>query len=744
MNHTDELTTLFRLTDNQKKALKRLGLFTVRDLFYYFPHRYGDFSKLTNIANIQEGDQPIIYAEVTKMAMRKSYTTGKTMAEATLTDAQGDTIKATWFAQPYIAKMLPEGTQAKFTGSVSERSGSLYLSNPEYHVQKDGIPIEKTGDLFREEISELILYPVYKETKGITSKWLYHKVKKLIADGYLSVFDETIPEDILAKYSLPPIDSALIYMHSPKKLTDADAARKRFAFEEVFYIQLVKQDERRKYRESGSFVIQPDKTKMRKFEESLGFTLTNGQQKAISHILGDMGSDEPMSRLLEGDVGSGKTVVAAYAAYATVLTRPKDQSFGSLQVAYMAPTEILAKQIFNEFVSLLGQFNITVGLITGKTCLKFPSKTEDGPTKVSKAQLKKWVANGEVQVLIGTHALISKGVFFENLGLAVIDEQHRFGKNQRAKLRSKPQDKKEAMKMKTTPKVQKKGLTKNEEILPHLLSMTATPIPRTLALTIYGDLDLTVLDELPPGRKRIETRLVDPTEEAREAAYEEIRERLSEGRQLYVICPRIFAADPKKAKALVLKSVVEEAERLDKQVFPDYSVGVLHSKMKKEEKEEEMKKFADHEYDILVSTTVVEVGVNVPNATSIIIEGAERYGLSQLHQLRGRVMRSSYQPYCYLFADVKSEATKERLSALMEAKNGFELAEYDLQFRGTGEMMGNKQSGVSDLAMEAIRNIKLVEAARDEAKQMIEQEDMKQYPALRKHFKNVKKTMYLE
>jgi len=741
MKLSDPLAKLFRTTDVQKKALERLGLSTVQDLFYYFPNRYGDFSKLSYIQTIQKGDTPIIYAEVTKISMKKAYRTGVAMTEATLEDSNGDTIKAVWYSQPYIAKMLPVGTQAKFVGAVSERAGSPYLTNPEYYVEKDGIPVSKTGPLLAEESQELVLYPVYKETKGITSKWLYHKIKKLVADGYLDLFEETIPENILKKYKLPGLQHALIYIHSPKRTEDAEAARKRFAFEEVFLIQLVKQSQRQAYKESGSFVVDPDKKKLAKFEDSLGFTLTNGQKKAVASIFSDLGSETPMSRLLEGDVGSGKTIVAAYAAYATAITRPKDQTFGSLQVGYMAPTEILAKQIFNDFVELFGPFGITVGLITGKTCLKYPSKTSDGPTKISKAQLKKWVANGEVKILVGTHALISKGVLFENLGMVVIDEQHRFGKKQRAALRAKPTEKKAAIKK---SKIIKKGLADNDEILPHLLSMTATPIPRTLALTIYGDLDLTVLDEMPPGRKKVITELVDPIQESREDAYEKIRERLAEGRQMYVICPRIFEADPLKTKSLLVKSAVAEAKRLKRDVFPDYRIGVLHSKMKKEEKEEVMQQFTDHKIDILVSTTVVEVGVNVPNATNIIIEGAERYGLSQLHQLRGRVIRSTYQPYCYLFADVKSEKTKERLDALTTAKNGFELAEYDLQFRGTGEMMGNKQSGVSDLAMEAIRNIKLVEAAREEAKNIVESNTLSDYSSLQSRFDNIQETMYLE
>ena len=743
MNLDTPLVKLFRTTETQKKALARLGLYSGRDLLYYFPARYGDFSKLSYIKDVSKGEQPIIYAEVTHISMKKAWKTKMSMTEATLKDSEGQTIKAIWYSQPYIAKMLPVGSAAKFMGTVNERSGKLYLANPEYDVI-DKIPIDKSGDLFAGKADELLLYPVYRETKGLTSKWIFHKIKKLVADGYLEDLEDSLPKELLEKYNLPSLSSALVYIHAPKKMSDADAARKRFAFEEVFFIQLVKQDQKQAYKESGAFMVQPKPDVLKRFTDRLGFELTDGQKHAVEQILGDMGSETPMSRLLEGDVGSGKTVVAALATYGTVTTKPTGQSFGSLQVGYMAPTEILAKQIYADFVDLLGSLGISVGLITGKDCYKFPSKTEDGPIRLSKAALKKMVANGEIQVLVGTHALISKGVFFENLGLVVIDEQHRFGKKQRAALRAKPREKKLAKSDFPEKKIQKKGLVDNTEILPHLLSMTATPIPRTLALTIYGDLDLTVLDEMPPGRKKVKTKLVEPTQEARENAYEKIRDELEDGRQVYVICPRIFEADPSKAKSLLVKSAVAEAKRLSKEVFPEYKIGVLHSKLKKDEKNEVMQKFSDHEYDILVSTTVVEVGVNVPNATNIIIEGAERYGLSQLHQLRGRVIRSTHQPYCYLFADIKSDTTKERLHALTTAKNGFELAEYDLQFRGTGEMMGNKQSGVSDLAMEAIKNIKLVEAARTEASLMIQEDEISKYPTLHKQFKYVKKHMYLE
>jgi ATP-dependent DNA helicase RecG len=360
----------------------------------------------------------------------------------------------------------------------------------------------------------------------------------------------------------------------------------------------------------------------------------------------------------------------------------------------MCPTEILAKQHFSTFISYFKDHPIQIGLITGSECRKFPSKIRrEESTHISKAQFRKWVANGEIPIVIGTHALIQKSLQFQNLAYAIIDEQHRFGK------------------------VHRQELVRKDAVSPHLLSMTATPIPRTLALTIYGDLDISLLDEMPLGRKKIITQVLGPKE--REEAYTRVRAEMKAGHQAYVICPRIDEPDPTKELALQAKSVKAEAERLKKSVFPEATIAILHSKMKPSEKEDAMNRFQSGEVDILVATSVVEVGVNVPNATVILIEGAERFGLSQLHQLRGRVLRSTFQSYCFVLPETYGPATKDRLKALATAKDGFELAEYDLALRGAGELYGARQWGVSDIAMEAIKNMKLVEAARNEAQELV-------------------------
>jgi len=389
-----------------------------------------------------------------------------------------------------------------------------------------------------------------------------------------------------------------------------------------------------------------------------------------------------------------------------VTTPPPDRKFGNLQVAYMTPTEILAEQHFESFIEYFSKFKLPVGLITGSGAKKFPSKTNrEKWTKISKPQLLKWVENGEIPILIGTHALIQKTVRFRNLALVVIDEQHRFGVKQRMQLRRKP------------------------DIAPHLLSMTATPIPRTLALTIFGDLDLSLLDELPPGRQIPETKIVLSHERA--GIYERVRAELKNGRQAFVICPRVNDPDPDKENAINAKSVKSETERLQNKIFPEFKIAAITGKLKPAEKEKIMNDFKSGKINILVATSVVEVGVNVPNATVMIIENAERFGLAQLHQLRGRILRSSYKPYCFVFADSKSQKTISRLKSFTTAKNGFELAEADLQQRGTGDLAGVKQWGLSDLAMEALRNIKMVEAAREEARLIIEKDfELKTYPLL--------------
>lgn len=711
MQLTDEINKHFRTTAVQKRALERIGLRTLRDILFYFPTRYSDISEIKLIKDLVPGDIATVYGEISKLKTKKGFRTKIPMAEGVLDDGSGK-LKVNWFNQAYIAKMLHDGQKISLTGKISNGKYGPSMQNPEYETGK-AMPIDMHNTLFDkgEDPERQYHYPIYKETKGITSKWIYHTVNKIVASGLIKEIEDYIPENIIKKYNLPKLGTALIWIHMPKNKKHGESARKRFAFEEVFFIQLQKQTERKENSDKKSFKIKIDEKDIKTFTDKFPFEMTKGQKKALADIWKDFKGKHPMSRLLEGDVGSGKTAVAATASYAVIRNRPDEQDFGNLQVAYMAPTEILATQHFEGFIEYFTHTGISIGLITGSGCKKFPSKVDpSGWTNISKNQLLKWVANGEIPILIGTHALIYKSVQFKHLALGIVDEQHRFGTKQRSKLANK------------------------EGFAPHFLSMTATPIPRTLALTIYGDLDLTLLDEMPKGRKPVITEIITP--DKREETYNFIKEKMAEGRQLYVICPRIDEPDPDKLNAIQTKSVKAEARRLKKEIFKDKNIDILHSKMTKQKKEDAMEKFSKGETDILVATSVVEVGVNVPNATMIIIEGAERFGLAQLHQLRGRVIRSNHQAYCFVLSDTSSQKSIERLKALKTAKNGFELSELDLNLRGAGDLAGMKQWGVSDLGMEAIKNIKMVEAARNEAIDIIEKNKIEKFPKTKKELEN--------
>ncbi len=727
-----ELVKIFRLTPPQKQALKKLGLITAGDLLFHLPGRYETVDQIKRIGELTDGEQATVYGAIKSIGSVITFRRRTPATEAVVEDDTGE-LHITWFRQPYLAKMFTEGSVVKLTGKVLLRGRRMTMANPSAEPAQN---ITSITGLFGKGEDQAAALPVYPESRGVTSRWFYYAIHKLLSRGVLTDIRDPLPQDILDRYHLPSLATALVWIHAPRRIKDSDAARKRFAFEEVFLIQLAKQEDRRAIERLPSFVIDDVARDVAAFTARFPFTPTNAQKRAIDIILADFGRDVPMSRLLEGDVGSGKTFVAAATAYAVVSTRPLSQSpsgltgrppqpgglaptstsrqssanqelvrldYGNLQVAYMAPTEILAKQHFESFIKLFSHLPINIGLITGSGCKKFPSKVDPNkPTDISRTQLLKWVANGEIPILFGTHALIQKNVRFKHLAYVVIDEQHRFGTAQRQKLARK------------------------EERMPHLLSMTATPIPRTLALTIYGDLDLTLLDEMPAGRKTVITERIAPS--GRGAMYESVRRELTAGRQAYIICPRIDEPDPEKALALQAKSVTEEASRLKKEVFPEFSIDILHSKIKPKERDEIMRSFAGGDTRILVATSVVEVGLNVPNATVIIIEGAERFGLAQLHQLRGRVIRSTHQAYCYVVSESKGENARKRLKALADAKSGFELAELDLKLRGPGELVGRRQWGITDVGMEALKNLKMVEAARAEARQLLDKD-----PLLAKH-----------
>lgn len=711
MNPDDGLEKHFRLQPLQRSALHKLGVRTVRDLLYHFPFRYERGGASGVASKLVPGTKVSLVGMLRKLEAKKLWRSKRPATEGWFEDGSGR-VKVMWFNQPYMAKMAPQGTPVKLTGSVAGTAEKPYITNPDVVAIAPGEITVAGEGLFAEEgaaeahSASAALFPVYPESRGITSLWFYHALKRVF-ESRAHRMQDPIPVVIRERYHLPELETAFAAIHAPEDERHAEAARKRFAFEEIFAIQIARAKERAENAALPSFQISDAPAHAERFLASIDFPPTNAQKRAVADILADFdapaGGAHPMARLLEGDVGSGKTLVAAATAYAVVHSRPPGRMSGTLQVAYMAPTEILATQHFQSFIKYFKDLPINIGLITGSGAKKFPSKTKKNEaTDISRPQLLKWVANGEIAMLVGTHALIQKKVQFQHLAYAIVDEQHRFGTRQR------------------------RELARKGDAAPHFLSMTATPIPRTLALTIYGDLDLSILDELPPGRAQITTAIVMPNNRAR--AYEKVREELQKGRQAYVICPRINEPDPAKFNALQAKSAKTEAVRLQKDVFPEYAIGLLHGAVKPAEKDKVMAEFAAHKIDILVATSVVEVGINVPNATVIMIEGAERFGLAQLHQLRGRVQRSSHPPFCFLLPETKGEIAMKRLKALEKSSDGFQLAEADLETRGAGDLSGARQWGMSDLGMEALKNAKLIKAAREEALALIGKD-----PSLSKH-----------
>ncbi len=729
------ISSIATISKPHQLAFAKLRIKTIYDLLYHFPVRYGDAFKATYIRDVEADLSVVLYGEVQDIKVEQSFRTKMMIVETVLRDDTGS-IKLSWYNQIYISKMFKEGDIVKVSGLVKESKGRFSLINPTIEKTKSD-PLNQGVNLFGQK-EEILFQPIYRESKNITSKYIHTVIEKIFTHPEFKSIIDNIPENVRKKYSLPSLQDAMIYIHSPRAEKDTEVAKKRFAFEEVFYIQLKNAKNKKDAEASTSYSFVGLDEALDNFRKHLSFDLTEAQEKAINAILSDFKKTHPMSRLLEGDVGSGKTAVAAAASYAIIASRVKsmrdqDQKNARLQVAYMAPTEILAKQHYQSFTQLFAKLPINIGLLTGSGCKKFPSKssllTNKQGTDISKNQMLKWIASGDISIVIGTHALIQKSVVFRDLAFVIIDEQHRFGTKQRQKLANKhlvDEETKNKLKKKDTLRVNKKSYIDNKnnyegvQIIqtPHLLSMTATPIPRTLALTVYGDLDLSIVDQMPSGRKPIITEIIG--EDKRKEMYAHVHTQLKEGRQVYVVCARIQDPDPDLMSRLNVKSVQEEAQRLAKNDFKDYKIGILHGKMKTIEKDKTMKDFLDGKINILVATSVIEVGVNVPNATVIMIEGSDRFGLSQIHQLRGRVIRGTHQAYCYLCTSTINTKTIERLEALKKAKNGFELAELDLKMRGAGELYGDKQWGLSDIGMEAIKNLKMVEAAREVANELVE------------------------
>lgn len=671
------------------KKLASLNIKTVGDLIYYFPTRYEDFSQIYKIADLAPG-KVTIQAEISKLKNRAIWRRNLNITEAILKDDTGE-IKAVWFNQPFLVSSLKVGKLANFSGKVVVKNDELELVQPSIEsISKD--ELHNTARLI----------PIYPETKGITSKALRYFLSIILKN--LEKLPEIIPPEILQSNNFLEINKAISQIHFPDNLNLAEIAKKRFAFEDLFIFQLSNLKQKLRLSQEKSFPLSIDLEELKRIVDSLPYQLTFSQKRSLWEIIQDLQKPKPMNRLLQGDVGSGKTVVAAIAA----LFAAKN----GYQAAFLAPTEILARQHYETIKKLFSLFHqeIPTVLLTASFSKVFYDDALESDIK--KNDLKNKILSGEIKIIIGTSSIIQKTVKFKNLALAIVDEQHRFGVNQRAQLsRGSPV---------------KKGMV---NLQPHFLSMSATPIPRTLNLVIFGDLDISIIDELPKNRLPIETKIVLPEE--RDSVYQFIKEKVKTGDQVFVVCPRIDN-NPEEGKKNILnlevKTVKEEFEKLSKKIFPELKVAMIHGRLKSKEKEKIMKEFAEKKIDILVSTSVIEVGIDIPNATIMMIEGAERFGLAQLYQLRGRIGRGNKKSYCFLFSATKGESVKSRLSALVKAKNGFELAEFDLRFRGPGEIFGLKQTGLPDIALNALANPEMVKISRQAALDLLKSD-----PSLNKH-----------
>jgi len=651
--------------------LTRLGVRTIGDLLYHFPHRYNDFAHVRPISQMVIGEEQTVLATVWTAA---ETTLGRRLkgTEAMVGDETG-TLRVIWWGQRYIARQLRSGMRLALSGRVTVFRGQRQMENPEWESLLSDDPIHTAR-----------LVPVYPLTEGLYPRVLRRLVKEIV-DSFADQVPDATPASTQERLKVWPLPRALRQMHYPDSLKAAEAARRSLALRELLTIQVGVLRRRQAWQASGrAHPLALPPAALEGFVAGLPFALTDAQRRSMAEIAADIARVVPMSRLLQGDVGSGKTVVATAALLAAAAS--------GCQGAIMAPTEILAEQHYRTLSALFseggeplwsGVFQpsylgrpLRVTLLTGSLAAK------------DKAAAQEAIGRGEVDIAIGTHALIQEDVSFPRLGLVVVDEQHRFGVVQRAALRAKG-------------------------ACPHVLVMTATPIPRTLALTVYGDLDISLIDEMPPGRKRVKTIRALP--EDRDEAYGFLREQVQQGRQAYIICPLV-----EESEAIAAKAAVQEYERLARAVYPDLRLGLVHGRLPAAERETQMRAFRDGRLDILVSTAVVEVGIDVANATVMLVEGADRFGLSQLHQFRGRVGRGEHQSYCILLSENQSEEVQERLRLMESIYDGFRLAEEDLRLRGPGEYFGTRQTGLPDLKVARLSDVDLLEQARAEAARLLE------------------------
>jgi len=662
------LITLNRVGKTLSRRLKKINLETTLDLIYYFPSRYEDYSQITKIVDLQPEQQTTIKGKIDIIHSHRSWRQRMMITELVLRD-DSEGIKIIWFNQPYIAKILKPGDEIFISGKVSADELGLCFKNPIYELAK-----AHTTHTAR-------IIPIYPLTEGITQKQIRFLASQIVEQAADLV--DWLPNKIISQNKLLSLSQALRQIHFPDNWLLLREAQHRLSFDEIFTVQLFNLQLKKNLETKKAKAIKFSESQIKSLVQSLPFTLTTAQKKCAWTIIQDLEKNKPMNRLLEGDVGSGKTVIAALAMYNTALS-------GNSAVL-MAPTEILARQHYQTLEKIIGKNSIS--LLTRTTKKIVPDQ----------------------KIIVGTQAVIQKKVSFADLALVVIDEQHRFGVGQRKILQEK---------------------STNSNIIPHLLSMTATPIPRTLALALYGDLDLSILNEMPLGRKKIITKIV--AENNRTKAYEFIEKKIQAGDQVFVICPLIMDSDK-----LGVKSVETEYTKLHETIFPHLKIAKLHGKLKSNAKEQIMRDFLDKKYDLLITTSVIEVGVDVPNATIMMIEGSNRFGLSQLHQFRGRVGRSDKQSYCFLFTDSTATKTKQRLEAVVKSQDGFKLAEEDLKLRGAGAIYGMEQSGfMSSFKIANLSDHILIATARKAAQEIMP--DFEKYPLLRKKIEKFTTQIHLE
>lgn len=660
-----------------EKGLHKLKLFTIKDLLTFYPRKWEDFSQITQLKDIKPG-RVAVHCKVERVNVRKSLRNKRlTITEAILSDGTG-TIKAVWFNQPFLKNTLLENTRYLFAGNFEFKNGYLSLNNPAYEKADE--------NNFKGKI-----FSIYSETEHINSKL----IAKLIAQ-VIELRDElsdSLPPQYQKPNNLISFSEAVYNLHLPQSINMLEKAKQRVGFGELFELILAGMQLKADIKSMVAPAINFRKETIEKILKPLKFDLTDAQRKATWQILQDMNKQDPMNRLLQGDVGSGKTLVALIASAMTV-----EHGF---QVAFMVPTEILARQHLNTFKKILEPLNIRTELLVADM------KAAD------KKQLTNDIAQNNVKIIIGTHALLSAHIEFDRLGLVVIDEQHRFGVKQRRELKSK------------------------SSYSAHALTMTATPIPRSLALVVYGDLDVSIIDELPPGRKPVETKLVNEID--RNTVYFFVDQLISQGNQAFVVCPSI-----ESGTVASMKSVKSEFDKLQKTVFAHRNIGMLHGKQTSAEKSKIMKDFRSNKINILIATTVVEVGVDIPNANVLIIENAERFGLATLHQLRGRVGRGNQKAYCYLFSNSDSDNSLSRLKALEKTNDGFRLAQIDLQLRGPGEIYGKAQHGILDLRFANIFDTTLLARVKQTAKQFLTSKDMVKYTQTIRRLEQLKNITLLD